>query len=257
MTAAEAGDTLVMLTQARAQLDELLMRVLRHAATVETGLDTGATTHDELVGTRHADDPGRGAPHRPAGGVRSSVTTPSGRRWRPATLRTDQARVIVAAVDALPDDVEDWVPLAATAFLLEKAGEHDAKALRILGRRLLEVIDPAAADAEEARRLEAEEARARAIASFTMTDDGHGTCHGRFTLPTPARRDAPQGPDGARGRGSPRVADVDERTVLPPPAGAGVHGLRRDPSRRHRHRPRVAWPPRSSSPWSSRPCWAA
>ena len=99
-------------------------------------------------------------------------------------LRTDQAGVIVAAVDALPDDVAAWVPAAATEFLLDKATEHDAKALRVLGRRLLEVIDPAAADAEEARRLAKEEAHARAVASFTMSDDGEGTCHGRFTLPS-------------------------------------------------------------------------
>ena len=49
---------------------------------------------------------------------------------------------------------------------------------------MLEVIDPVAADREEARRLEAEEADARARASFTMTDDGHGQSHGRFTIPT-------------------------------------------------------------------------
>ncbi len=48
----------------------------------------------------------------------------------------------------------------------------------------MEVLDPAAADAEEARRLEAEEADARAAASFTMADDGHGRCHGRFTIPS-------------------------------------------------------------------------
>ncbi len=72
----------------------------------------------------------------------------------------------------------------AARFLLEKAVEHDAKALRVLGRRVLEVVDPAAADAEEARRLEAEEADARARASFVMVDDGHGSSHGRFTIPT-------------------------------------------------------------------------
>ena len=56
--------------------------------------------------------------------------------------------------------------------------------MRILGRRLLEVVDPDAAEAEEARRLEAEESAARAAASFTMTDDGQGKCHGRFTIPS-------------------------------------------------------------------------
>ena len=99
-------------------------------------------------------------------------------------LQTDQARVVVEAVDALPAEVEAWVPSAATRFLLRHAADHDAKALRVLGRRVLEVIDPAAADREEARRLAAEEANARARASFTMADDGHGQSHGRFTIPT-------------------------------------------------------------------------
>ena len=97
----------------------------------------------------------------------------------------DQARVIVDAVDDLPTDLTDPEVVAkAEAFLLAEARHHDARALRILGRRLLEVLDPAAADAEEARRLAAEEADARAAASFTMADDGHGTCHGRFTIPS-------------------------------------------------------------------------
>ncbi len=70
----------------------------------------------------------------------------------------------------------------AEAFLLGEARDHDAKALRIMGRRLLEVAAPEKVDAEEARRLEDEEAAARAAASFTMSDDGHGKCHGRFTI---------------------------------------------------------------------------
>ena len=97
----------------------------------------------------------------------------------------DQAQVIVDAVDDLPTDLVDPDLVAkAEAFLLAEAQHHDARALRVLGRRLLEVLDPAAADAEEARRLAAEEADARAAASFTMADDGHGQCHGRFTIPS-------------------------------------------------------------------------
>ena len=44
MTAADAGDALVLLTQARSQLEALSMRVLRHAETVGTGSDVGATS---------------------------------------------------------------------------------------------------------------------------------------------------------------------------------------------------------------------
>ena len=97
---------------------------------------------------------------------------------------TDQARVIVEAIDALPADAEPWVAKAGTEFMLDKAGEHDAKALRELGRRLMEVVDPAAADAEEAKRLEGEERDARAAASITMSDDGHGRCRVRLDIPS-------------------------------------------------------------------------
>ena len=183
LSAVEAGDTLVMLTQVRSQLDDLLMRVLHHADTVETGLDTGATSTTDWWA--HTTRTTRAEAHRTTRLARALAHHEAVRAALAAgDLRTDQAGVIIAAVDALPGDVEASVPARATTFLLDKAAEHDAKTLRILGRRLLEVIDPAAADAEEARRLEREEAHARAVASFTMSDDGEGTCHGRFTLPS-------------------------------------------------------------------------
>lgn len=182
MTAAEAGEALVLLTQARSQLDPLLMRVLRHADSVGTGSDEGATTTSWWA---HETGMTRAEAHRTAHLAASLERHDDvARALAAGLLRTDQARVVVDAVDALPDDLEAWVPQAATAFLLDKAAEHDAKALRVLGRRVLEVVAPAAADAEEARRLEAEEGEARATASFTMVDDGHGRAHGRFTIPT-------------------------------------------------------------------------
>ena len=48
----------------------------------------------------------------------------------------------------------------------------------------MEVIAPDLADAYESDRLEKEEAKAAQAARLTMTDDGHGKVHGRFTLPT-------------------------------------------------------------------------
>ena len=157
LSAAEAADVLVMLTQARAQLDELLMRVLSYASTVESGLDTGATSTTNWWA--HTTRTTRTEAHRTARLAASLEHHDTVRTALAAgDLRTDQASVIVAAVDGLPADVEAWVPGAATEFLLQQA--------------------------EEARRLAAEERHARAIASFTMTDDGHGTCHGRFTVPS-------------------------------------------------------------------------
>ena len=90
--------------------------------------------------------------------------------------------MIVSAVDALPDDAEAWVAPKAQQWLLDQARDHDAKTLRVLGKRILEVIDPAAADAHEAKLLEKEEQAAEAAAMFRMHDDGHGRCHGKFTI---------------------------------------------------------------------------
>ena len=182
MSAAEAGDALVLLTQARSQLDALVMRVLQQASVVGTGVDVGLTPAAWCAKETRTT---RAEAHRM---VRLAEALERHEDVASALaageLRVDQARVIVDAVRALPDDVEAWVRVDATRFLMEKSVEHDAKALRILGRRVLEVVDPAAADAEEARRLAAEEADARARTSFTMVDDGHGSSYGRFTIPT-------------------------------------------------------------------------
>ena len=183
MTTAEAEDALLSLTRARGQLDALLMRVLRQGQAVDAGLETGATS--TVNWWSHATKTTRAEAHRTARLAKALEEHDDvADALAAGELRTDQAKVIVDAVDALPDDVEDWVPGAATRCLLDKASQHDAKELRMLGRRLLEAVDPEAADAEEARRLEAEEADALAAASFTMVDDGHGQCHGRFTIPS-------------------------------------------------------------------------
>ena len=92
--------------------------------------------------------------------------------------------MIIAAIDALPDDLDPEIRSQAQTTLIGYAAEHDAKALRILGRRILEVIAPEIGEAHEAKVLEKEERDAEAAARFRMVEDGHGKCHGRFTLPS-------------------------------------------------------------------------
>jgi hypothetical protein len=103
---------------------------------------------------------------------------------RDGRMLADQAGVIVYAVEQLPADLGHDVRVRARDHLLEAADHHDARRLRVLGRRILEVVAPAVAESHEQRLLEAEERRAAARARFTMVDDGHGQCHGRFTLPS-------------------------------------------------------------------------
>ncbi len=120
---------------------------------------------------------------------------------RPATasalgegrLLVEQARVIldaVQAVEQIPTDIAESRGLdvatlaeAAEQRLLTEATHHDAKALKVLGRRILDVVAPEVAEEHERRLLEDEERRARERTRLTMSDDGHGLVHGRFTLP--------------------------------------------------------------------------
>jgi hypothetical protein len=94
-------------------------------------------------------------------------------------IHTEQATVIVAAVEALPAEVAYRAP-AAEAHLLALADHHDARALRALGRHLLEVVAPEQADALIARQLEREETEARTTCyttpwstKATTTQDAH------------------------------------------------------------------------------------
>ena len=185
MSASQTGAALVEVTRLAAQVAQLQLRLLGHADRVQVGSEVGATSPANWLA--HQTKTTRPAVHRAARlAKRLDEAHPEvDTALADAAVTLDQAQVIVDAVDALPGDLcgADTVDQAKT-FLLEEARHHDAKALRILGRRLLDVLDPEAADAEEARRLEAEEADARARASFTMSDDGHGSCHGRFTIPS-------------------------------------------------------------------------
>jgi hypothetical protein len=114
------------------------------------------------------------SPHEPVGAALAS-----------GDIHTDQAAVIVRAVDDLPHDLTDpAVRARARDLLLADAATYDARALRILGRRILDVVAPEIGETHEQRALEREERAAAARARFVMVDDGHGRCHGRFTLPT-------------------------------------------------------------------------
>ena len=93
----------------------------------------------------------------------------------------EQAAVIVKGVDALPVEHRR----DAETHLIGCAAEHDPVALRRLAHHVLEVVAPEIAEAHELKALQRQEALAEEACRFTIADDGHGLCHGRFTLPIP------------------------------------------------------------------------
>ncbi len=179
----ETRTTLARLTRAGSRMHELELRVAAHGEANRIGDESGATSTANWWA--HATQLTRTAAHRDlklAQALDTDQHEPVRAALASGRVLVDQAAVIVAAVDALPNDTEPWVKPKAERWLLDHAADRDAKALRILGKRILEVIDPAAADAHEAKLLEKEEQAAEAAASLRMSDDGHGKCHGSFTI---------------------------------------------------------------------------
>jgi Domain of unknown function (DUF222) len=87
-------------------------------------------------------------------------------------------------VDALPSHVSEGVRDDARSALLALADRHDARDLRRIGKRILDLVAPEVGESHEAKALAEEEALAAATATLTIVDDGAGRCHGRFTGPS-------------------------------------------------------------------------
>ena len=178
---AETEANLTALAQLRHQITELELRHAHHADRLDLGAQAGAadtgsywanptrqTKRDakRRLALAHALD----HDHEP---VRDAMAA--------GQVSEEQAVVIVKGVDALPVEHRR----DAEAHLIGFAAEHDPVALRRLAHHVLEVVAPEIAEEHELKALQRQEALAEEACRFTIADDGHGLCHGRFTLPAP------------------------------------------------------------------------
>lgn len=181
MTTSEKEAALLALTQARSQLEALSMRVL--AAADDVGEAHGLRDASAWLAVRTRST--RRATRRDLVlGQTLERHAPVAEALASGDLRTEQARVVVEAIEALPDRITDEVRDQARNALLEMAARHDAKELKQLGKRILDIVAPEVGEAHEAKKLAEEESRADARVSLTLTDDGEGRCYGRFVLPS-------------------------------------------------------------------------
>ena len=142
----------------------------RHGQTVEVEAESGATSTANWWA--HATRQTRAAAHRKtrlAAALGLEVFEPVRVALAEGRLLVDQAQVIIAAVQALPEDIDPAITDDALARLIAWAADYDAKALRILGRRILDVVAPEVGEAHEARCWRSEEREAEAAAVFRMT----------------------------------------------------------------------------------------
>jgi hypothetical protein len=167
---------LLTLTRAERRLAELKLRVL--AAAKDVAEEDGARDVAAWIAPRtHADWSTARREQRLA----LAVDT----KWHQVAagmaagvVSTEQARVIVDGLDALPERVGTEVLAKAEAQLVEWAAEFGPKELRRLARRILEVVAPDIAEAEEAKRLEEEEKQAREDTRITSRSLGNGSVRG-------------------------------------------------------------------------------
>ncbi|WP_183100919.1 HNH endonuclease signature motif containing protein [Nocardioides pelophilus] len=94
-----------------------------------------------------------------------------------------QARVIVTALEALPDDLDPTLLAKAETQLVAYCADFSPAELRRLGRHILHVVAPDIAEAHQARLLEAEEQRAREKCRLTLKPIGDGTTRISALLP--------------------------------------------------------------------------
>ncbi len=186
MSPAEQREALVELAAVESRVTALRLRVLRQAEGDDAGSASGATS----TAAWHANATGQTvsqAYRLSRQAAKLDRHDPVAAALAAGEVRLDQAEVIVDAVDALPTDLVDEAvrDRAREQMLALATGEPalDAPRLRKAGQRILEVVAPEVADEHLRRLLEAQERRAAQQTRLTMSDDGQGCVHGRFTLP--------------------------------------------------------------------------
>ncbi len=188
MTPEEERTVLVELRRQRARLEELELRLLVQADRDGVGADSGATStpawlahatkttttsrHRDLHLAKKLDETFDGDPGGVGGRAdrRGEGTDHRRTRWRHSPRSTTTCR---PGPGRRPRRTWSTRRRPSTP---RRCGQ--------LGKRLFEVVCPEAADAAEGTRLAKEEAKARALAHFSVRDHGDGTSEGRFKLPT-------------------------------------------------------------------------
>ena len=182
MTAEEQRTALLDLARLQARVAELRLRVLVAADRNDVAADSGDTSTVAWVAHRTRQDRSRAHADLRLAQALGTTCGPTRDALAAGRLDLEQARAVVRAIDALPEEVGAGDRDRAERHLVDLARDHDAAALKVLGRRVFEVVDPAAADREEGRRLEAEERAAARSTYLHLHDNGDGTHSGRFKI---------------------------------------------------------------------------
>jgi hypothetical protein len=180
MRTAEKREALLRLSELGARLSELQLRVL--AAAGDVAEEVGA--RDQAAWLAHTARLDRGECRRDqrlAAALDRDLPALA-TALREGAVNRAQAEVIAHAVHDLPADVDREVRDRAEAHLVAEAARFGPRSLRVLGRRVLQVVAPDVADDAERKALEREEARASRRTFLTSRRNGDGTTDLRIRL---------------------------------------------------------------------------
>ena len=172
MIPAEKETAVAEIARLEAMAAELKLRVV--AAAEDARAEAGARDNGAwLASVTRADFP--------AGRAQGRLAEALDRRWtRVATGMADglvspaQATVVVQVLDDLPDHLDPELLAQAETEMVSLCADFRPSELRRLGRHLLELVAPEIAEAEEAKRLQNEEQRAREKTSLRTRLIGDG-----------------------------------------------------------------------------------
>ena len=166
-TIGERQEFLVAISRLIARAEAERLRVL--AASDDIAEATGDRSTAAWLATQTRDNHGTVRRHAALAASLGSTWTQTADALGAGDLNLAQARVIVEALEALPDELGDDLVVKAEAYLVEQAAVFGPRELRHLGRGVLEHLAPEVADEAEYQRLLAEETRAQAATRLSFT----------------------------------------------------------------------------------------
>jgi hypothetical protein len=183
LTGSEVREVVSAVQRARTSLDAVMARLVGCADQMGLPKDDGATSATAWLASRVAMTKGEAAKLVGLSRVSTDHTEATRAAWAAGVLSTEQAGVIMRAIDALPDWCGDEERGDAEAHLIRLAADHCLDDLKRLANRVLEVIDPDGADEALGEKLRAEEAKAWGATRLSIKRRGDGITRGVFTIP--------------------------------------------------------------------------
>ncbi len=180
LTGSEVRQVAVALQKARTTMDAALSRVAGAADDMGLAKDDGATSTTAWLADLTGISKGESAK---LVGLSRVTTEMTGSAWMRGQVTTDQASVIMKAIDALPAWVGDTERADAETHLIALATEHNLDDLKRLANHVMEVIDPDGADELLGQKILADEQHAWDATQLTMRRRGDGTTKGSFLMP--------------------------------------------------------------------------